>query len=357
MHRLLTGPRYAARYAHLAERAGVEVRTATSVTGWSGSTTLSLTSPAGLFEVTASAIVLATGCRERPRAARLIPGSRPSGVFTTGTLQQFIHLHHHSVGRRAVVAGAEHVSFSALLTLAHGGAQTVAMITEQPRDQTYRASKLVSATRLGVPILTSSRLTQILGRQRVEAVEVTDLHTGAVRRLDCDTVVFTGDWMPDNELARRGGLVMDPHTRAPRVDCGLHTSARGVFAAGNLLHGAETADVAALSGRHAARAAHAFLASGNWPDEPPLPVRCEPPLLWVSPSAIGLHLMPPPQDQFILRVREVLSNSKLVARQGEQKLWQRHHRRLVPNLPIHAPASWIADLDPHGDAVVFSVER
>ena len=174
LHRLLTGPQYAARYVRLAESAGIELRTSTTVTGWAAPTTLSLTSPNGIEEVSAKAIMLATGCRERPRTARLVPGTRPQGIFTTGALQQFVYLHHQSVGRRAVVVGAEHVSFSAVLTLAHGGAATVAMVTEHPRDQTYAPFRWITATRLRVPILTSTRVTQILGRRRVEAVEVTD---------------------------------------------------------------------------------------------------------------------------------------------------------------------------------------
>src|SRR5262249_33876422 len=204
LHRMLSGPQYAARYVRLAQAAGVEIRTAASVTEWHGPTALSLSTPAGVSTLTGRAVVLATGCRERPRSARLIPGSRPLGVFTTGTVQQLVYLHHQCVGRRAVVIGAEHVSFSALLTLAHGGTQTVAMITEHPRHQTYLPYKWLSATRLRVPILTSTRVTQILGRRRVEAVEITDLRNGSRRSLACDTVVCTGDWVPDNELARRG---------------------------------------------------------------------------------------------------------------------------------------------------------
>ena len=226
LHRLLTGPQYAARYVRLAESAGIDLRTSTTVTGWTAPTTLSLTSPNGIEEISAKAIVLATGCRERPRTARLVPGTRPLGVFTTGALQQFVYLLRQPIGRRAVVVGAEHVSFSAVLTLAHGGASTVAMVTEHPRHQTYAPFKWVTATRLRVPILTSTRVTQILGRRRVEGVEITDLQTGAVRQMECDTVVFTGDWIPDHELARRGGLEMDPATRAPRVDCALRGRSR-----------------------------------------------------------------------------------------------------------------------------------
>jgi thioredoxin reductase len=356
LHRVLTGPQYAARYVRAAQAARVDVRAGTTVTGWSGATTLALASPAGLQTITAGAVVLATGCRERPRSARLVPGDRPAGVFTTGALQQFVYLHHQPVGRRAVVVGAEHVSFSALLTLAHGGATTVAMVTEHPQHQTYLPFKWVTATRFRVPILTSTRITKICGRRRVEAVEVTDLRTGGIRRLDCDTVVFTGDWIPDHELARRGGLVMDPATRAPRVDLGLRTSARGVFAAGNLLHAAETADVAALSGRHAARSVQAFLHSDRWPDTRPIPVECKPPLQWVSPSAIRSDCAAPPHGHFILRVNEFCAPAQLVVRQGTRTLWQERYRRLIPTLPYHAGAEWVRAVDPHGEAVSFRLE-
>ena len=354
MHRLLTGPQYAARYVRLAGEAGVELHTGATVTGWTGPTALSVTSPAGLAEVSAKAVVLATGCRERPRTARLVPGTRPLGVLTTGALQQFVYLHHQPVGGRVVVVGAEHVSFSAVLTLAHAGASTVAMTTEHPRYQTYAPFKWITATRLGIPILTSTRVSQILGRQRVEAVEVTDLRTGAVRQLPCDTVVFTGDWIPDHELARRGGLEMDAATHAPRVDCGLRTSARGVFAAGNLLHGAETADVAALSGRHAARAIRDFLATGAWPERPPIPVTCEPPLLWVSPSAINAGVEPP-RGRLLLRVAEFCGAADVVVNQGPRTLWRRRYHSLVPNLPIHVPAALVKQVDANGPPLTFRV--
>jgi len=316
-----------------------------------------VTGPAGRDEITASAIVLATGCRERPRAARLVPGTRPLGVYTTGALQQFVYLHGQPIGRRAVVVGAEHVSFSALLTLAHSGASTVAMLTEHARHQTYRPYKWVSATRLGVPILTSTRVTRILGRQRVEAVEVTNLDTGVVSRLECDTVVFTGDWVPDNELARRANLEMDPGTRGPRVDLALRTSVRGVFAAGNLLHGAETADVAALSGRHAARAVHAFLNSAEWPERAPIPVVCQAPVQWVSPNAISFDQQSPPHGRFIWRVSEFCRRANLVISQGTRGLWRQHYRHLVPTLPIHVPAHWPAQINPNGEPVRFQLER
>ena len=355
MRRLLSGPAYARRYAGLAADAGVEVRTSTSVIGWAGERELHTTSPGGLEIIEADALVLATGCRERPRSARLVPGDRPLGIFTTGSLQQLVHLRHERVGRRAVIVGAEHVSFSAVLTLVHGGCVPVAMVTEHPRHQTYPPYRWLSAGRHRVPVLPSHRVTRIVGARRVEAVEVTDLRSGESQRIDCDTVVFTGDWIPDHELARRGGLEMDPATRAPRVDAALRTSRRGVFGAGNLLHAAETADVAALGGRHAAAAVQAFLRSGDWPEHPAVPIVCEPPVQWVSPSAAGGGR--PPRGRFLWRCECFVDRADLVMRQGPRVLWRGRYRRLVPALPLHAPAGWIDDVDPAAGQVVFSLER
>src|SRR5215470_4863502 len=232
LRRLLTGPAYARRRVDLALRAGVEIRTEATATGWANTTALSITSPAGIETLAADAVVLATGCRERPRSARLVPGTRPLGVFTTGALQQLVHLRHARIGRRAVVVGAEHVSFSAVLTLGESGCETVAMTTEHAAHQTWAPLAWMVAGRRGVPILPGTKVSDILGRRRVEAVEVADLATGARRTIACDTVVFTGDWIPDHELARRGGLTTDARSGAPPTDHGGRTLACGVFAAG-----------------------------------------------------------------------------------------------------------------------------
>ena len=118
LHRAMSGPRYARRYVELARRAGADVLEETMVTACSPDGAIEVTSPRGHDLLRPGAIVLATGCRERPRSARLVPGSRPEGVLTTAELQQLVFLHGRRVGGRALIVGAEHVSFSAVLTLA-----------------------------------------------------------------------------------------------------------------------------------------------------------------------------------------------------------------------------------------------
>ncbi len=309
LHRVLTGPAYARHYAEAAARAGAEIRTGTTVTGWAGGQPadpagarqagrpVTITSPAGLETIDAAAVLLATGCRERPRPARLIPGDRPPGVLTTGELQQRVYLRGERLPGQALILGAEHVSFSAMVTLAHAGADVAALVTEQPRQQSYALFRLAAAVRWRVPVWTSTAIRRVTGRRRLAGVELADLRTGATRVVECDTLVLTGDWIPDQELARVAGISIDPGTRGPAVDTALESCVSHIFAAGNLVHAAETADVAALGGRHAAR--HIAMALR---DPPPAGTRLVParrvpltvaaPLRWISPNAVRVPAPP-----------------------------------------------------------------
>jgi thioredoxin reductase len=336
LRRMLSGPGYARRRVELAQRAGAELQSETTVLGWSGDRTLKLTSPRGLEEVSARAVLLATGCRERPRAARLVAGDRPRGVLTTGSLQQLVHLEHLEVGKRAVVVGAEHVSFSAVQTLRGANVQVAAMVTEHPMHQTHPLYRMLVATGR-VPILCSTEIARVIGRGRVEGVELRDRTSGARQTIACDTVVFTGEFTPEHELARLGGLAIDPGTHGPAVDGALRTSREGVFAAGNLLHGAEMADTAALEGRAAAREMIDYLRTGNWPKpETRIPITVAAPLAWISPNVITVGT-PPPRGHFVLRTREVLSGATVELRQGDRVLASRRFRRLVPHHWFHLP--------------------
>lgn len=357
LRRVMSGPAYAARWAEIAARAGAEVRLGTQVTGWGLDGDLELTGPAGRGAIAARAVVLATGCRERPRSARMVAGSRPQGVITTGTLQQLVYLAGERVGSRAVVVGAEHVSFSALLTLEHGGARAVALTTELPRHQTFTAFRIGAAARFRVPLRTRTAVTAIRGVRRVEAVELTDLDSGRVETVECDLVVFTADWIPDHELAALAGADLDPGTRGPAVDSRLRTTLPGVFAVGNLLHGAETADIAALSGRHGAEGVIAYLGGEPWPPSR-LTLGSEGVLRWIVPNLISEHNGPasvPARRRFLLRAREEVRSANVLVAQDGQVLWRQRLARVSPGRSAALGTDWIQRVDPHGGAIVARV--
>jgi hypothetical protein len=276
--------------------------------------------------------------------------------MTTSTLQQLVYLHQRRVGTRAVVIGAEHVSFSAIATLAHGGASVAGLVTELPRHQSLAAFRLGAALRYRTPVWTRAAVTRIDGGDRVEQVVVTDLDSGAERTVPCDLVVFTADWIPDHELAVMAGADLDPGTLGPRVDAGHRTSVPGMFAAGNLVHPAETADICGLSGRHVAGAVADYLEDNPaWPSR--VPVRAEPPLRWVAPNLVAGDGRAPLRDRLLVRSGEFLRAPRLEVAQGGRVLWTGRRARLVPGRSAHIPARWMRRVDPDDRPVSVRVAR
>ncbi|MGW9447468.1 FAD-dependent oxidoreductase [Streptomyces sp. NPDC055632] len=353
--RPLDGPGYARRAVREAVRAGAVVRTGVSATGWAGPLALDVTSPAGLERIGARAVVLATGARERPRSARLIPGTRPAGVLTTGELQRTIarfgarkgyagrkHLGREYVGRRAVVVGGGPVARGAVRTLRSAGVEVAAVVAELPAPATAFGA---------VPVLTGAVVTELLGRGRLTGVAVRG-RDGRASVLRCDTVVLTGDWIPDHELARARGLPLAPGTRGPVTDGALRTAAPGVFAAGDLLHGGEPAPVAAAEGRAAADAVLDHLGG------PPRPVGTAPitaagPLRWVTPGLLGPEattLLVRPERRL---VRPVLTVSQDGARLRRERL----RGTLVPWRSVRLGPDWTRGADPAGGPVTVEAEE
>jgi NADPH-dependent 2,4-dienoyl-CoA reductase/sulfur reductase-like enzyme len=360
LRRVMTGPAYARRLTADALRAGAVVRTRATVTHWTGDRTVEFTSPEGRFRVEPRAVVLATGARERPRAARRVPGDRPAGVYTTGRLQTDVHLHHRTPGTRAVVVGAELVSWSAAVTLRGAGCRVALMTSEYARTESYTAFDLGGRALLRVPVAHRTRVVRIIGRPRVEAVEAEDLDTGARRTVPCDTVVFTGDWIPDHELARSAGLELDPHTRGPLVDTALRTSRPGVFAAGNLLHPVDTADIAALDGRHVADTvvAHLGAAGTAEPDGPAAGVRllADGPLRWISPGVLRPGDPAPPRGRLLLWTDEFIRVPTVTVRQGGRVVSRRRVAwPAAPGRVFRVPFSVIRGISPGGGPVTLSV--
>ncbi|PPS87060.1 NAD(P)/FAD-dependent oxidoreductase [Streptomyces sp. MH60] len=359
--RTLTGPAYARLLADAAVHAGAVLRTGVTALDWAGPRALTTVGPRGVRTLAARAVVLATGARERPRAARLVPGTRPAGVYTTGELQQAVHLYGQHIGTRAVIVGAEDVSHAAAGTVRAAGAEVVALVTELPRAPAAPARTLTARLRHRTPVLTGTTVTELLGRGRLSGVRVRH-RDGRTAILPCDTVVFTGDFVADHELARRGGLALDEGTRGPAVDGALRTSRPGVFAVGSVLHAVESAATAAREGAHAANAVRDWLTDGAGPDpsdrtEPAwpggVPLVAEPPLLRIAPNRVT------PADRFpyLLRTAVPLPRPVLYVTQDGRPLHRERFRLTpaVPHRPLTLTARWTHRVDPDGGPVRVTV--
>lgn len=355
MRTFISGPAYAKRLVRQALGAGAEILTEAMVTAINLDNSLEVTTPGGLLRVEPGAVVMATGARERPRPARLVPGDRPTGIYTTGQLQNIVHLHHGRVGDRAVVVGAELVSWSAVMTLRHAGCSTVAMTTEYPSPESYAAFNIGGKAAFRVPVATRTRVVRIIGKPALRGVEVEDLDTGDRRVIDCDTVVFTGDWIPDHELARSAGIDLDPGTKGPEVDTALRTSQQGVFAAGNVLHPVDTADIAALDGTFVADRVQAHLAKGTAAARPMgIRIQAEAPFRWVSPNLLRPNDPAPPRKRLLLWTdRLIRFPTVTVSQLGHVITTKRLPWPASPGRVFRIPSSVLDGVDPdHGNVTI-----
>lgn len=351
----MTGPAYARRLVAEAEKAGAQIMTRTQVTGYADDGAFEATSPEGRILIRPRATILATGARERPRMARRIPGDRPAGVLTTGQLQNMVHLHGERLSGRAVIIGGELVSWSAALTLKEAGAKPVALVTEHPTSESYRVFRGPGRLLFGTRVVTRSKVVRVIGRGRVTGVEIEDLDSGRRSVIDADWVVFTGDWVPDHELARMAGLDMDPAAKSPRVDAGLRTSKDGVFAIGNLLHPVETADVAALDGKHVAAQVLAHLGGGRAPTAG-VALVVESPLRWVSPNIIRPGDVGPARNRLLFWVDRYVARPAVEARQGGGVIGSvRLAWPAAPGRVFRVPASILDRVDYSAGPVTLSI--
>jgi len=285
-HRILRGPKYAARVVEQAKSAGAQILTRHSVTELLPGGELKVASPQGLLTISAKRVLIATGVRETPRAARFVTGGRPKGITTTGALQSMIYLKGLSPFKRPVIVGSELVSFSAILTAIKGGMDPVAMIEPGQRITARHPCELIAHFK-GVPLLLNTELKEILGTSKVEGITVNDTKTGESRDIDCDGVIFTGKFIPEAALAKLSHLQLDAASGGLEIDQFGRCSDANYYATGNILRPVETAGWSYREG-HVVGAMIADDLEGKLSDIKDASVlcRCEDPVKLVVPQRI-----------------------------------------------------------------------
>ncbi len=335
-HRLLRGPDYARRLVARAEGAGVDIYPQTTVTAIAPGPKLTLSTPAGLRELTAKKVLLATGVRETSRAARFIGGQRPLGVVSTGALQSLVYLAGKRPFARPVILGSELVSFSAILTCRHAGIRPVAMIEPGDRITARRFTRALPRL-FGIPLHLGTELAAIHGKGRVEGVTLRG-PGGAEQELACDGVIVTGAFTPEATLCRLGHLDLDPGSGGPVIDQFGRCSDPDFFAAGNLLRPVETAGWSWQEGVAAGEVLAESLAGRLPAAERHLEVVADHPAIKLAlPQRIALPFRDGALTHLQLRVTQATSG-RLEARDGETVVWSKTlsvlpQRRVL--LPLH----------------------
>ncbi|WP_395607855.1 NAD(P)/FAD-dependent oxidoreductase [Pseudomonas sp. B22129] len=280
--RIYSGPDYARRNVAEARSAGVELRLGHTVTHLGQGGCLHLVSTAGAVTLQAKRVLLATGVRETPRAARLIGGDRPLGVINTGALQAYLYLHNLKPFERPLIIGTELVSLSSILSCRRAGIKPVAMIEPNVRA-TARWPLSLFPRFCGVPLHFGAQLLDIHGSGRVEAASVR-LANGQLARFECDGVLLTGNFLPEASLVRQSHLLLDPNSGGPVIDQYGRCSDPAYFAAGNLLRPVETAGWSYREGASIARLLAKDLRGEIPTAHHTLAIRCRAPLKLCVPQ-------------------------------------------------------------------------
>ncbi len=259
------GPEYAARAAEEAGKAGAELRTGLQAVSMTSDRVVTAQGREGLVKFSAGAVVLATGCRERTRGNIGTPGSRPAGVFTAGVLQNFVNIRNFMCGKRVVILGSGDIGLimARRLTLEGAKVELVAEVLPQPCGLARNISQCLND--FGIPLLVSHTVSRILGKHRLEAVEIAEADSqlrpvpGTERLIPCDALVLSVGLIPENEVAATGGVLLDEKTGGAATDAFLQTSVPGVFACGNCRRVMDLADFVSEQGTLAGSNAAAFL--------------------------------------------------------------------------------------------------
>ena len=299
----LTGPEYAQRFIDQVRATDIALFLDSMVLGIdSGASTedaslhtVTLMNPSGMLQLTGRAVVLAMGCRERTRSEIKIPGSRPAGVFTAGLAQRYINIENLKPGSRAVILGSGDIGLIMARRCTLEGISVEGVYELMPYANGLRRNVKNCLDDFGIPLHLSTTVTRVIGHDRVEAVEVSqvDEHLapipGTERIVPCDTLLLSVGLIPENELSVGAGVELDPRTRGAVVDQSLQTGVPGIFACGNVLHVHDLADNVTTESERAGAAAAAWALGAVGTAAGVAGAGCQ---LTVSPAGIAGYALP-----------------------------------------------------------------
>ena len=369
----LTGPEYAQRFIDQVRATDIALFLASMVIGIDSGEptedtavhTVTLMSPEGMLQLTGRAVVLAMGCRERTRSEIKISGSRPAGVFTAGLAQRYINIENLKPGSHAVILGSGDIGLIMARRCTLEGISVEGVYELMPYANGLRRNVKNCLDDFGIPLHLSTTVTRVIGHDRVEAVEVSQVDenlapiAGTERIVPCDTLLLSVGLIPENELSVAAGVELDPRTRGAVVDQSLQTGMPGIFACGNVLHVHDLADNVTTESERAGAAAAAWTLGGA--EECAASTGCE---LTVSPAGIAGYALPGRITAVALtklnfRVRRPVDAARVRILAGGEELFAGKVRAFKPSVmesfPLPAKVIQRA-LDLGANEIVLSID-
>jgi len=333
---LLTGPEYAQRYVDELKKTEIKVKLNTMVLEVNSNKRIIAVNPEdGLLEIEAKAIILGMGCRERTRANILIPGDRPSGIYTAGVTQRYMNIEGIMPGRKIVILGSGDIGLIMARRFTLEGAEVEGVYEIMPNPGGLTRNVVQCLEDYNIPLYLSHTITNIKGRSRVEGVTVAKVNSEmqpikeTERFIPCDTVVLSVGLIPENELSQKAEVEIDWRTNGPIVDERMETSVPGIFACGNVVHVHDLVDDVSESAKVTGKGAAEYITGKVNRRKIPITVKNGRNVSYVIPQIVRGEKFGE-SIKLYLRVKETERNVRVIASSGEEKIFAKKERAVRP---------------------------
>jgi NADPH-dependent 2,4-dienoyl-CoA reductase/sulfur reductase-like enzyme len=369
----LSGPEYAGRWIDRVRDARLDVLSETMVLGVDTRPALRVVATSrvhGMIEIAPRALVLAMGCRERPRGALAIPGTRPAGVYTAGTAQRLVNMEGYMPGERFVILGSGDIGMIMARRLTLEGARVEGMFEILPYISGLRRNLVQCIRDFQIPLSLCTTVAEVRGRERVESVVVTGVDErwrpipDTAREIPCDTLLLSVGLIPENELTRMAGATIDPVTGGPFVDEGYATDVPGIYAAGNVVHVYDLVDDVSEAARIAGRSAGRYLAQAPGGERHAVRLRAGENVRALVPQTLHPAALEGGPVVLQFRVRRpveapVRAELRAGERPGDRVLVTRRDRYVRPSemVALTVPPRLAGDLMGEGEVTVDVIEQ
>ena len=336
----LTGPEYAARFIEQVEALDIEYRLNTMVMDITKERVVTaMSSERGICQIQADAIVLAMGCRERPRGALNIPGYRPAGIYTAGTAQRLVNMEGYLPGKEVVILGSGDIGLIMARRMTLEGAHVNVVAELMPYSGGLKRNIVQCLDDYGIPLKLSHTVVKIHGKKRVEGVTLAQVDAqakpipGTEEFYPCDTLLLSVGLLPENELSRQAEVPLSPVTNGPIVDENLETEVPGIFACGNVLHVHDLVDFVSEEAAQAGRAAAEYVKETQKLQKEEIQRECVPVqtsggVRYAVPSR--LHKKQHQAQKIRFRVSQVFGACKIQVYLNEELVLEKKKRSAAP---------------------------
>ncbi len=328
----LTGPEYAYRYEKTVAEYAIPYMTGAMVIDITSDKLVTvMSSEHGIFTISAKAVILAMGCRERPKGALNISGSRPAGIYTAGTAQKFVNMKGLMPGREVVILGSGDIGLIMARRMTLEGAHVNAVCELMPYSGGLARNIEQCLNDFDIPLLLSHTVVDIHGRDRLTAVTIAEVDgsrrpiSGTERTIPCDTLLLSCGLIPENELTKASGIQLDTVTGGAVVDGNRECEIEGIFACGNVLHVHDLVDYVSEESVIAGEAAARYI-KGERNHTADISIKADGRIRYTVPQKITNT----EKTKIYFRVSNVFKNVKLVVKDGDRVLLERKKQKVAP---------------------------